>query len=44
MTAYQIHRLADTGRLDDFELEHFRALFTHVPSISNAKFGVFRNR
>ncbi len=44
MTVDQIHRSAETGRLDDFEMEHFRALFTRVPWISNAKFGVSRNR
>jgi hypothetical protein len=44
MTVAQIHRAAEAGPLDDFEMEHFRALFTHVPPISNANFGVSRNR
>lgn len=44
MTIYPIHRLADTGPLDDFEMEHFRALFTDVSLISNANFGASRNR
>ena len=44
MTVAQVHRSAEAGPLDDFEMEHFRALFTRVPWISNAKFDVSRNR
>jgi hypothetical protein len=30
--------------MDDFEREHFRALFAHVPTISNANFAISRNQ
>jgi hypothetical protein len=44
MTVAQIHLSAEVRPLDDFEMEHFRALFTHVPSIPNANFNASRIR